>query len=115
MEKTVLRNLAIGRSKEKKSARKKDLNISKYYGELVFNYQHSPIDRDAKDRLASISRTGEMLDRDLAEIVAKEVLSWAVKKGATHFCHWFQPLTGGTAEKHDSFLSLDKNKRPLET
>jgi len=53
------------------------------------------------------------IDRPLATKVANSVLEWAISKGATHFCHWFQPLTGSTAEKHDAFLSFD-NDRPIE-
>ena len=49
------------------------------------------------------------LDEEVADVVAAAMKDWAVSKGATHFTHWFQPMTGVTAEKHDSFISLDKN------
>ena len=49
------------------------------------------------------------LDPNLAEIVASAMKEWALDMGATHYCHWFQPMTGTTAEKHDSFLSTEKN------
>ncbi len=52
---------------------------------------------------------GKALDEDVADIVASAMKEWAIGKGATHFTHWFQPMTGITAEKHDSFLSVDKN------
>ena len=52
---------------------------------------------------------GKALDEDIADIVASAMKEWAVSKGATHFTHWFQPMTGITAEKHDSFLTVDKN------
>eukprot|EP00127_Corallochytrium_limacisporum_P000350 Clim_evm45s11 gene=Clim_evmTU45s11 len=55
------------------------------------------------------------LDEDLAEVVANAIKNWAIAKGATHFTHWFQPLNGTTAEKHESFLQLDRsqNCRPI--
>ena len=115
MKKNTLRNLVHERKTVKSFVKKcGHTKISDYYGDLVFNLQKSSISEVAKRDLIEIIRSGKRLDKDLAEIVAKEVLSWAIKKGATHFCHWFQPLTGGTAEKHDSFLSFDANKQPLE-
>ncbi|MFZ9595537.1 MAG: glutamine synthetase III [Bdellovibrionia bacterium] len=59
-------------------------------------------------------KLGKPLDADIAASVASAVLKWATEKGATHFCHWFQPQTGSTAEKHDAFLSLDAQGRPKE-
>lgn len=53
------------------------------------------------------------LDIDVANEIAKAMRMWAIKKGATHFTHWFQPLTGITAEKHDSFLDKDLNNKPI--
>jgi len=47
------------------------------------------------------------MTKDLANEIAEAMLQWGVNNGATHYCHWFQPLTGGTAEKHDSFLDYD--------
>ncbi len=81
--------------------------ISEYFGSLVFD------DRVMKARLSapvyqSLRRTideGQRLDLGLANSVAEEMKDWAVEHGATHFTHWFQPLTGITAEKHDSFIT----------
>ena len=117
MEKITLRNSVYERKSNITSVKKENghSKISDYYGDLVFNFQKSSIPEAVKKELVEISYSGKRLNRELAEIVANEVLSWAIQKGATHFCHWFQPLTGGTAEKHDSFLSFDANKRPLET
>ena len=56
--------------------------------------------------LASV-RLGKKLDIDIAPTVAQVIKEWAVSRGMTHFCHWFQPQTGLTAEKHDAFLSFD--------
>ena len=63
-----------------------------------------------KDVYASVRRTiceGERLDPNIADAVASAMKDWAIEQGATHYTHWFHPLTGGTAEKHDSFVSPD--------
>jgi glutamine synthetase len=59
-------------------------------------------------------RRGERLDPAIANEVAHAVKEWALAKGATHFCHWFQPQTGLTAEKHDAFLTFDEQGSPME-
>jgi glutamine synthetase len=59
-------------------------------------------------------RRGSRLDPAIANEVAHAVKEWAIGKGATHFCHWFQPQTGLTAEKHDAFLTFDDDGRPME-
>lgn len=82
-------------------------NISEIFGSMVFN------DRVMKERLPNntykaLKRTienGSSLDRGIADIVANAMKDWAIEKGATHFTHWFQPMTGITAEKHESFIS----------
>jgi hypothetical protein len=56
-------------------------------------------------RLNETLKSGEPLDPDIADAVAASMKDWAMEKGATHFTHWFQPLTGSTAEKHDSFYA----------
>jgi glutamine synthetase len=58
------------------------------------------------DRLQATIHQGRALDADLADVVADAMKSWAIEKGATHFCHWFQPLTGSTAEKHDTLAGF---------
>src|SRR5215472_6690509 len=59
-------------------------------------------------------RRGKRLDASIANEVAHAVKEWALEKGATHFCHWFQPQTGLTAEKHDAFLTFDDEGQPME-
>src|SRR6185503_17729906 len=59
-------------------------------------------------------RRGSKLDPAIASEVAHAVKEWALPKGASHFCHWFQPQTGLTAEKHDAFLTFDDDGRPME-
>ncbi len=83
------------------------INVPELFGSLVFN------DKVMKERLSpevysSLKKTIDenvRLDETVADAVAKEMKSWALENGATHFTHWFQPLTGVTAEKHDSFIS----------
>ena len=58
-------------------------------------------------RLMRTAKYGEPLDLDVADVVAADLKDWAIDNGATHYTHWFQPLTGLTAEKHDSFAAPD--------
>jgi glutamine synthetase len=77
------------------------------FGTMVFN-DKAMSERLPKDVYKALKRTMEMgksLDRTIADVVANAMKDWAIEKGATHFTHWFQPMTGITAEKHDSFIS----------
>lgn len=92
----------------------KYLKVSQYYGENVYNYHLSKsLSLEDKDCLKQVIDGKRTITKDLAAKVANSVMDWAIAKGATHFCHWFQPLTGSTAEKHDAFLSFDGD-RPIE-
>ena len=92
----------------------KFLKVSQYFGENVYNYHLSKsLSLEDKDALKQVIDGKKTIQRELATKVANSVLEWANLKGVTHFCHWFQPLTGSTAEKHDAFLSFD-NDRPIE-
>jgi glutamine synthetase len=92
----------------------KYLKVSQYYGENVYNYHLSKsLSLEDKDTLKQVIDGKKTIDKGLATKVANSVLEWAIGKGATHFCHWFQPLNGSSAEKHDAFLSFD-NDRPIE-
>ena len=77
------------------------------FGAQVFStaVQRQRLPRDVFARLQATIARGETLDPDLAGIVAQAMKDWALEQGATHYAHWFQPLTGSTAEKHDSFYS----------
>jgi glutamine synthetase len=77
------------------------------FGAQVFSaaVQRQRLPRDVFARLQATIARGETLDSDLAGIVAQAMKDWALEQGATHYAHWFQPLTGSTAEKHDSFYS----------
>ena len=87
------------------------MNVPEMFGSMVFN-DHVMREMLPKKVYQSLKNTmieGKALDEDAADIVASAMKEWAVSKGATHFTHWFQPMTGITAEKHDSFLSVDKS------
>ena len=85
--------------------------ITDSFGELVFNdaIMKERLPESAYKRLKDTIRMGKPLDADIAGIVANAMKDWAIDFGATHFTHWFQPLTGVTAEKHDSFLAPAKD------
>lgn len=82
-------------------------NIPELYGSLVFNDKEmkSRLPRDIYKALKKTIDAGTHLELDVANAVAVAMKEWALEHGATHFTHWFQPMTGITAEKHDSFLS----------
>lgn len=81
--------------------------ISEYYEENIFDYRSSPlISNELKQEIIHNYQNHIPLKKEHAKAVADAVTQWATSKGATHFCHWFQPLTGATAEKHDSFLDF---------
>jgi len=82
-------------------------NIPNLFGSMVFNDEVMKV-RLPKDVYKALKKTmskGTHLELDVANVVANSMKNWAVEKGATHFTHWFQPMTGTTAEKHDSFIS----------
>src|SRR5688572_24024648 len=82
---------------------------SAYFGENTFGAKQmrDKLPKDVHEKLSEAIRLGKKLDREIAPTVAKVVKEWAISRGVTHFCHWFQPQTGLTAEKHDAFLALD--------
>ncbi len=84
-------------------------SIPELFGSMVFNDQVMK-ERLPKDTYKALRRTmelGKKLDPSVANVVANAMKDWAVEKGVTHFTHWFQPMTGITAEKHDSFICPD--------
>ena len=80
-----------------------------YFGKKVFNrekmYKYLP--KDVYEKMVDVIDNGTRLDRSIADAVAAGIKQWAVENGVTHYTHWFQPLTEGTAEKHDSFIEHD--------
>ena len=77
------------------------------FGSNVFGLEamRKRLPRDVFQKLADIIRSGGRLDPAIADVVANAMKDWAIEQGATHYTHWFQPMTGQTAEKHDAFLS----------
>jgi glutamine synthetase len=87
---------------------KKNFDVASQFGADVFNEEamRKYLPPDIFDKFQKCLSTGQELDEDLADAIAHGMKDWAISKGATHYTHWFQPLTGMTAEKHDSFISI---------
>ncbi|MGN0738776.1 MAG: glutamine synthetase III [Treponema sp.] len=84
-----------------------DTNIPEIFGSMVFNQQvmKQTLSPEVYDELMRTMENGTPLNIEVANQIAESMKNWALSKGATHYTHWFQPLTGITAEKHDSFLT----------
>ena len=82
-------------------------NVTDIFGENVFNdsVMQERLPKKVYKKLREVIEEGKELDLETADVVAHEMKEWAIEKGATHYTHWFQPLTGVTAEKHDSFIT----------
>ena len=98
------------------ASRKKPLEVispterpSEYFGKKVFNRQkmYKYLPANIYEKLIDVIDNGARLDREIADAVAKGMKQWADENGVTHYTHWFQPLTEGTAEKHDAFVEHD--------
>ena len=83
------------------------VNAAEIFGENVFNddAMQERLPKKVYSKLKSIIEQGGELDLETADVIAHEMKEWAIEKGATHYTHWFQPLTGVTAEKHDAFIT----------
>ncbi len=92
-------------------------NVSDFYGSHVFDKEkmHKYLSKEVYKQVMEATATGQRIDRKVAELVAAAMKSWAMSMGATHYTHWFQPLTGTTAEKHDAFFDLGDDSRAIET
>ncbi|PCJ84092.1 MAG: glutamine synthetase type III [Flavobacteriales bacterium] len=90
--------------------------ISDFFGENVFNRKamHNSLPENVYRQVVEAMEQGTKIDREIADNVASAMKAWAVTKGATHYTHWFQPLTGLTAEKHESFFDLKNGGTPIE-
>jgi glutamine synthetase len=90
--------------------------ITAIFGENVFTLKTARefLSDDAYKSLIGSIRTGQKIERNVANQIAAGMRQWAESKGVTHFTHWFQPLTGSSAEKHDSFFTLKSDGSPLE-
>lgn len=83
------------------------INVAEIFGENVFNdtVMQQRLPKKVYKNLKKTIEEGKELDLETADVIAHEMKEWAIEKGATHYTHWFLPLTGVTAEKHDSFIS----------
>jgi len=91
--------------------------VSDYFGQNTFNLStmRDFLSRDAFQAVLDAIDKGVKIDRKVADQVASSLKSWAIGKGATHYSHWFHPLTGATAEKHDAFINPIEGGRAIES
>jgi glutamine synthetase len=91
-----------------RNAAGKEAAISEYFGCMTFGLaqMREKLHKDAYQSLLLTLEKGKKLPKETAEAIASSIKEWSVAKGVTHFCHWFQPMTGLTAEKHDAFISI---------
>ncbi len=90
-------------------------NITDCFGTMVFDdtAMRKKLPKETYDAMRRTIKDGKRLDIELANVVAAAMKDWAIEKGATHYTHWFQPMTGITAEKHDSFISPTKDGKVI--
>ena len=93
-----------------------DERPSEYFGKYVFNRAKMQqfLPQDIYEKLTNSIDNDTPINRDIADAVAEGMKKWAISMGATHYTHWFHPLTEGTAEKHDAFVELDKDGNMIE-
>ena len=91
------------------------LNVSEMFGKNVFNdaVMRDRLPKSVYKKLKKTIEDGAELDPSIADVVAHAMKDWAIERGATHYTHWFQPLTGVTAEKHDSFISAPSDGKVI--
>ena len=115
---TKLRFKAVEKASNRKpiEVTKPARKTSEYYGENVFNAAAMAkyLSKETYKALSVATEKGSSVDRGLAEHVAAGMRMWALENGATHYTHWFHPLTDGTAEKHDAFVEHDGNGGMIE-
>ncbi len=112
-----LKALELSMNRPPKEVETSSHRISDYYGENSFNQKamRQFLSEGAYKSVNNAINFGSSLDRKVADLVASGMKSWAMSKGATHYTHWFQPLTGRTAEKHDSFNTPAGDGTSFET
>ncbi|MDB5197815.1 MAG: glutamine synthetase type [Flaviaesturariibacter sp.] len=111
-----LRFEALKNLNAKNSSNEYSTKITAIFAENVFTYQtaRSFLSDEAYKSLMGSIKSAQKIDRSMAAQIANGLRAWAESKGVTHFTHWFQPLTGTTAEKHDSFFTLKSDGTPIE-
>lgn len=103
-------------SRQPKEVEKTSHLTSDYYGKLVFNRKRMEkyLSKSAYKAVVDASKSGTSVDRKVASEVALGMKQWALENGATHYTHWFHPLTDGTAEKHDAFIKIAEGGGVIE-
>ncbi len=96
---------------------KNDKLVSDFFGTNIFSLERMQqlMPAQAYHQVLSVIQKGEKLDKDTANLAAVALKDWALTKGCTHYTHWFQPLTGSTAEKHDSFIEFAEDHHVIES
>lgn len=97
-------------------AKGRPLSTTELFGRNTFSKatMAEKLPKPVYKRVLAVIEAGQRLDRADADVVAHAVKEWAIENGCTHYTHWFQPMTGGTAEKHDAFLTFDSHGEALE-
>ena len=92
------------------------MRITDFFGSLTFNDEvmKKKLSHDVYKKFKKTLEEDEPITRDVAECIAHALKEWAIENNATHYTHWFHPLTGLTAEKHDAFLQFDEGGKPIE-
>ncbi|MDZ7740409.1 MAG: glutamine synthetase III [Bacteroidota bacterium] len=90
--------------------------VPDFFGEMTFNKKamREFLSHDAFNKVNNAVEKGDGIERKIADQVASAMKAWAISKGATHYTHWFHPLTGATAEKHDAFVDPEKEGRAID-
>ncbi len=112
-----LKVFEILNSRQPVSINPSSVRISDYFGQNVFDHKKMQrfLPREAYENILRSIETGKSIDREVANQIAVGMKEWAISLGATHYTHWFQPLTQASAEKHDAFLDIDQNGNSFET
>ena len=108
----AIQNLSISNENNVESSTK----VTAIFGSNVFTLKTARefLSNEAYKSLIASIQTSQKIDRAMANQIANGIRAWAESRGVTHFTHWFQPLTGSTAEKHDSFFTLKGDGTPIE-
>ncbi len=117
MSKARFKALELAQSREIIDVKIPRDKVTDYFGSMTFNREvmRSLLSPEAYLKISNAIEKGSKIDRESAEEVAAAMKSWAITKGATHYTHWFQPLTGTTAEKHDAFFDISmENGKAIE-
>jgi glutamine synthetase len=108
--------LELAQSRQQVAIKIPNEKVTDFYGSNTFNDEvmRSLLSPEAYSKINNAIKDGKKIDREAADEVAAAMKSWAISRGATHYTHWFQPLTGTTAEKHDAFFDITASGKAVE-